>query len=108
MKKFRLIFKSLLKVNLLSLSIVALVLYARRLVIAPNFSMVGTYSFHAPSFLLFMIPIMVFDLFFGGLYRGFHVTYLGFLSYFLLALGGGFFVNGILRSRKSAQFPDEA
>ena len=53
-----------------------------------------------------------FSLIMGILFMGFGIWQLStgadFLSYFLLALGGGFFVNGILRSRKSAQFPDEA
>mgnify|MGYP003922110541 CR=1 FL=1 len=52
-----------------------------------------------------------FSLMMGILFMGFGAWHLsndrGSLSYFLLALGAGFVVNGILRSRKSTQFPNE-
>jgi len=60
------------------------VLFSRFIKILPNFSLVGSFGFFQSNLVLFFAQIVVFDLFFGGVYTGFYFTYLGFFGYWLL------------------------
>jgi len=59
------------------------VLLSRFIKILPNFSLVGSFGFFQSNLIVFFAQILAFDLFFGGVYKGFLFTYLGFFSYWV-------------------------
>ncbi len=61
-----------------------IVLISRWIKIAPNFSLVGAFSFNQKRWWSALLPIVIFDLVKGGFYSGFIFTYLGFSAYYLL------------------------
>lgn len=64
---------------------IAFLVLASRLKIMPvNFSMLGSYGFFGQNVWLYMAVIVGFDVFFGGFYKGFIFTYIGFLGYYFL------------------------
>lgn len=74
-----------------------LVFFSRFVKIMPNFSLVGSFGFFQSSLLLYMIQIIAFDYFFGGLYQGFIFTYLGFFAYWICGrLARGRFKHQVL------------
>ncbi len=60
------------------------VFFVRFLKFAPNFSPLGSFGFFSRSAVPFLVIIVAFDLIFGGFYKGFLWTYLGFASYYIL------------------------
>lgn len=60
------------------------VLLSRTITILPNFSLVGGFNFANPSLVALIVPVVGFDLLWGGFYPGFIFTYLGFFSYYFL------------------------
>ncbi len=67
--------------NLKQLFSAFLIFLSRFVKIMPNFSLVGSFGFFQSNLILYMLQIAAFDYFFGGLYRGFIFTYLGFFAY---------------------------
>ncbi len=65
----------------------AVAVFASRFgVLPPNVSPLGSFGFFGKSLPLYFATIFAFDFFFGGLYRGFIFTYIGFAGYFLFGM----------------------
>lgn len=61
-----------------------LVFVSRFGLLPPNMAPVGSLGFFNANIWLYMAVVVGFDLIYGGLYRGFLFTYLGFLGYYVL------------------------
>ena len=66
------------------LSLALMVFGSRFIGLPANISLVGSFGFWNKNVWLYFASIVAFDYFKGGFYQGFWLTYLGFLSYFLL------------------------
>lgn len=60
------------------------VLVSRFFSLLPNFSLVGSFGFFQANPVYYFAQLIIFDLFFGGYYRGWLFTYLGFGAYWVL------------------------
>lgn len=66
------------------LVIAGLTFFSRLKVLPANISPLGSFGFFGGNTVLFLISIIAFDLLVGGLYKGFWLTYIGFMMYPLL------------------------
>jgi hypothetical protein len=60
------------------------IMVSRLLELMPNFSPLGSWGFFGGNLVVFLASVIVFDLLKGGLYKGFWLTYLGFVGYWVL------------------------
>lgn len=59
----------------------SLIFISRLSILPANISPLGSYGFFSKNTLLYFATIIPFDIFIGGLYPGFWITYLGFAIY---------------------------
>lgn len=80
----KLLTQTMLKNKAIKLVIPAAVLVSRLGLFPANISPLGSYGFFSKNFILYFATIIIFDRFVGGLYSGFWIVYLGFLTYPLM------------------------
>lgn len=65
------------------------VLFSRLGMLPANVSPLGSFGFFSRNPLYFVASIVIFDLAWGGLYKGYWFTYLGFAAYWILGRVAG-------------------
>lgn len=89
MKKFNLINLFNLPRQVRAAGVAGITFVSRLGLLPGNISPLGSFGFFGGSPVWFMVSVVAFDVLVGGLYKGFWLTYLGFLIYPLLGKVAG-------------------